>query len=128
MKRLGLLLFFSILLSGMAFSQSKPDVKFKKTIHDFGTIKEELGAVTTFFEFTNTGDSPVIIQRVSASCGCTTPTYSKEPILPGKTGNISARYTTTGRPGTFNKTVTVYTNVPDSVYVLTIKGSVTPKK
>ncbi len=128
MKRLGLLLFFSILLSGMAFSQLKPDVKFKKTIHDFGTIKEELGAVTTVFEFTNTGDSPVIIQRVSASCGCTTPTYSKEPILPGKTGNISARYTTTGRPGTFNKTVTVYTNVPDSVYVLTIKGSVTPKK
>ena len=128
MKKLGFLLIFSILLSGSIFAQTKPYAQFKKDVHDFGTIKEELGAVTTKFEFTNTGKSPLIVQRVSASCGCTTPTYTKEPILPGKKGNITVKYSTLGRPFGFKKTITVYTNVPDTVYILTIKGDVTPKK
>lgn len=126
MKKLGLLLMFSIVLSGVALAQSKPQAQFTRNKHDFGSIRESLGAVTTEFEFTNTGKSPLIIQRVSASCGCTTPSYSKEPILPGKKGKITARYSTKGRPGVFNKTVAVYTNVPDTVYVLTIKGNVIP--
>lgn len=128
MRRLSLVLLFSMLMGGFVFAQSVPQVTFKKTVHDFGAIKEEIGAVTTRFEFTNTGKSPLIIQRVSASCGCTTPGYTREPILPGKTGEITAKYSTTGRPGNFNKTITVYTNVPDTVYVLTIKGNVTPKR
>lgn len=128
MKKLGLLLIFSIVLSGVAFSQSTPKAQFKKNTHDFGTVKEELGSVDTQFEFTNTGKNPLIIQRVSASCGCTTPSYTQEPILPGKTGKIDVKYSTIARPGTFNKTISIYTNVPDTVYVLTIKGNVTPKK
>lgn len=128
MKKISIVLFFSIVLGGVAFSQSVPKVEFKKNVHDFGTIKEEIGAVSTQFEFTNTGKSPLIIQRVSASCGCTTPSYTKEPILPGKSGKIDAKYSTVARPGTFNKTITVYTNVPDTVYVLSIKGNVTPRK
>lgn len=128
MKKLNLIVLFAVLVSGVAFAQQKPGVDFKKTEHNFGTIKEEIGAVTTQFEFTNTGKSPLIIQRVSASCGCTTPNYTKEPILPGKKGTISATYSTVSRPGTFNKTIRVYTNVPDTVYVLTIKGNVTPKQ
>ncbi len=126
MKKIGLLLIFSVVLSGVALAQAKPEAKFKKNEHNFGSIKESLGAVTTQFEFTNTGKTPLIIQRVSASCGCTTPSYSREPILPGKKGNVTARYSTTGRPGNFNKHLTVYTNVPDTVYVLTIKGNVIP--
>jgi hypothetical protein len=128
MKKISIVLFFSIVLGSVAFSQSVPKVEFKKNVHDFGTIKEEIGAVSTQFEFTNTGKSPLIIQRVSASCGCTTPSYTKEPILPGKSGKIDAKYSTVARPGTFNKTITVYTNVPDTVYVLSIKGNVTPRK
>ncbi|MDO5664025.1 MAG: DUF1573 domain-containing protein [Bacteroidia bacterium] len=128
MRKLSFILLFSILLSGVAFSQSVPKAQFKKNIHDFGTIKEEIGAVTTQFEFTNTGKSPLIIQRVSTSCGCTTPSYTREPILPGKSGIIEAKYSTIARPGTFNKTITVYTNAPDTVYVLTIKGNVTPRE
>jgi hypothetical protein len=128
MKRASLLILSAIICSLMAFSQQKPAVEFVKTEHDFGTIKEEMGAVTTQFAFTNTGKSPLIIQRVSASCGCTTPGYTREPILPGKKGTISAKYSTIARPGTFNKTITVYTNVPDTVYVLRIKGNVIPKK
>lgn len=122
------MILFAMICSLMAFSQQKPSVEFDKTEHNFGTIKEEMGAVTTQFEFTNTGKSPLIIQRVSASCGCTTPGYTREPILPGKKGTISAKYSTVARPGTFNKSITVYTNVPDTVYVLRIKGNVLPKK
>ena len=128
MKRATLLILSVMLCSLMAFSKEKPGMAFEKTEHNFGTIKEEMGAVTTRFEFTNTGTTPLIIRRVSASCGCTTPGYTREPILPGKTGTISAKYSTVARPGTFNKSITVYTNVPDTVYVLRIKGNVLPKK
>lgn len=128
MKKLGFILLFSLLLGGIVFAQSKPEANFAKKEHNFGTIKEEIGAVTTQFEFTNTGKSPLIIQRVSASCGCTTPSYTREPILPGKKGKIDVKYSTVARPGNFNKTVVVYTNVPDTVYVLSIKGNVTPKR
>ncbi len=128
MKKLSVLLLCAVLFSGVALAQQKPAMEFKKTEHNFGTIKEEIGAVTTQFEFTNKGNSPLIVQRVSASCGCTTPSYTREPILPGKKGTISAQYSTVRRPGTFNKTIRVYTNVPDTVYVLTIKGNVTPKQ
>lgn len=128
MKKLSFIVLFTILVSSIAFAQQPPKMDFAKTEHNFGTIKEELGAVTTLFEFTNTGKSPLIIQRVSSSCGCTTPSYTREPILPGKKGTISAKYATVARPGTFNKTITVYTNVPDTVYLLRIKGNVTPKQ
>ncbi len=128
MKKISLVLMFSVLITGLAFAQSSPNAEFNKKTHNFGTIKEEIGAVTTQFEFTNTGDKPLIIQRVSASCGCTTPSYTREPILPGKSGKIDVKYSTVARPGNFRKNVTVYTNVPDSVYVLTISGRVTPKE
>lgn len=128
MKKLTLVFLLSIFVTGAVFAQQKPQLKFERTEHNFGAIKEEVGDVTTQFEFTNTGDSPLIIQRVSASCGCTTPSYTREPVLPGKKGLISAKYSTVRRPGTFMKSITVYTNVPDTVYVLTIKGNVIPQK
>ncbi|HBT86130.1 MAG: DUF1573 domain-containing protein [Fermentimonas sp.] len=128
MKKIGFILLFTVLMSGIVFAQNKPAMEFEKTEHNFGTIKEEMGAVTTMFEFKNTGKSPLIIQRVASSCGCTTPSYTREPILPGKEGVVSAQYSTVRRPGTFNKTIRVYTNVPDTVYVLTIKGNVTPRQ
>jgi len=130
MKKLSFILLFTILVSSTAFAQLKPraEMDFKETEHNFGTIKEEMGAATTQFEFINTGMSPLIIQRVIASCGCTTPGYTREPVLPGKKGTISAKYSTIGRPGKFSKTITVYTNVPDTVFVLRIKGNVIPKK
>ena len=127
MKKTGLILLFTVFISAIAFA-AQPSMNFTKTEHNFGTVKEEMGAISTQFEFTNNGDSPLIIQRVSASCGCTTPSYTREPVLPGKKGVISAEYSTVRRPGTFNKTIRVYSNAPDTVYVLTIKGNVTPKK
>lgn len=128
MKKIGFIILFTVFMSNITFAQKQPKMVFEKTEHNFGTIKEEIGAVTTRFEFKNTGDTPLVIQRVSASCGCTTPSYTREPILPGKTGTVSAQYSTVRRPGSFNKTIRVYTNVPDTVYTLTIKGNVTPKQ
>jgi len=100
MKKLGFIFLLSMFVGGAALAQQKPDMDFERTEHNFGTIKEEIGAVSTQFEFTNTGKTPLIIQRVSASCGCTTPSYTREPVLPGKKGTISAKYSTVRRPGT----------------------------
>lgn len=100
----------------------KPEnLNFKTDMHDFGTVEE--GPAADFeFAFTNTGKEPIILQNVHASCGCTTPSYSKDPVLPGKTGIVKASYNTVGRPGPFTKSITVATNA--GTKVLTIKGTV----
>lgn len=102
-------------------------VTFSKTSHDFGNVKEGVQA-THDFEFTNTGKSPVIISNVSASCGCTTPFWTKDPVLPGKKGKVTASFNSTGRPGMFNKSVTVSSNAEPNTLVLTIQGSVLTKE
>lgn len=108
-------------------NKNAPKFKFKEEIHDFGTIKEG-PQVETVFEFTNVGKEPLIIQSASASCGCTTPDWPKEPILPGKNGKITVRYNTQGRVAPFNKEVFIQSNavVPDGGerYILRIKGTV----
>jgi hypothetical protein len=125
MKKFALILLTMCLSVSFAIAQKKgPAPKFDKTVYDFGKVEEKVGKVTTEFAFTNTGSAPLIINRVQTSCGCTTPEYTKEPVLPGKKGVIKVTYSTTGRVYTFNKKITVFTNVPDSVYTLTIKGEV----
>jgi len=94
---------------------------FKTELHDFGTVPEGPAAEYEF-SFTNKGKEPLIIQAVNASCGCTTPSYSKDPVLPGKTGTVKASYNTAGRPNAFTKTITVTSNA--GTKVLTIKGEV----
>lgn len=101
--------------------------KFENTTHDFGSIKEEDGSVTHEFKFTNTGSAPLIIGNVQASCGCTTPAWSRDPVLPGKTGFIRAQYDVRNRPGVFNKSLTITANTDPVNTVLTIKGIVVPK-
>lgn len=128
MKRISIVFLLSFVMSGFLFAQSKPEVKFNKNVHDYGSVKEEVEVALSEFEFTNTGKTPVVIQRVITSCGCTTPSYTREPVLPGKKGKVKVAYNTIHRPGTFRKNVRVYTNVPDTVYTLTIKGHVIPKK
>ena len=99
-----------------------PDnIAFKSDSYDFGTV-EEGPAAEHVFTFTNTGKEPLIIQRVQPSCGCTTPDWTKEPIAPGKTGMIKSSYGTQGRPGHFEKTMTVFTNA--GTKMVTFKGTV----
>jgi hypothetical protein len=106
------------------YAQTK--MKVSETEHDFGKFKEEAGRQTYDFAVTNTGTDPLVIQNVVASCGCTTPEWTKQPIPAGASGKVTAIYDPKGRPGVFNKTLSVYTNSKPEVVVLVIKGEVIP--
>lgn len=96
-------------------------LKFEKTVHNFGTVPE--GPAASYdFVFTNTTKKAVKLESVRASCGCTTPYWSKEEIAPGKTSKITVSYNTKGRPGNIYKTITVKSTAGQKV--LTIKGNV----
>lgn len=124
MKRI--ILFAAILFSLTAMAQM-PVITFDKTTHDFGKINEADGRVTTVFEFKNEGMVPLVLTNVRASCGCTTPKWTREPIEPGQTGTITVTYNPSGRPGRFQKTVTVTSNTEEATTRLYIKGEVIPK-
>ena len=102
-----------------------PLAEFETLVMDYGTIEQHSDPYR-FFKFTNTGDAPLIISNAKGSCGCTVPTYPKEPILPGESAEIKVRYAT-DRVGPFSKKVTLTTNEKDNVRVLTIKGKVNAK-
>jgi hypothetical protein len=119
------LVILAIFAGHVVFGQTKsPNINFEKTAHDFGKIEEAKGAVSIEFKFTNTGGSPIIISNVKASCGCTTPDWTKDPVLPGKSGFVKATYDPKNRPGPFNKTITVTSNAENATVVLSIKGDV----
>lgn len=118
-------IFMAILLAtGMASAQKKAVIAADETSHDFGQIKEADGKVSATFVVKNTGDVPLAITRVIASCGCTTPEWTKEPIAPGASGNIKITYDPKGRPGPFSKTISVYSNGKTGSFILTIRGEV----
>jgi hypothetical protein len=101
--------------AGMAFEQ--------ETI-DYGTVEFKADGGREFV-FTNNGTKPLIITNCAGSCGCTVPTWPREPIAPGAKGVIAVKYAT-DRPGAFTKTVTVTANIAETAKVLTIKGIVSP--
>jgi hypothetical protein len=98
-------------------------ISFKADNYDFGTVVEG-PQVTHDFKFKNEGKEPLILSNVRASCGCTVPTWPREPILPGKEAVISATYSTSGRVGSFTKTITVESNASEGSKVVTIRGEV----
>lgn len=114
--------------AAFAFAQnpapaSKADIQFIEDSHDFGNIKE--GTQATYeFKFTNTGTEPLILSDVRPSCGCTTPEWTREPIAPGATGVIKAIFNSNGRPGSFNKSITVTSNAASGQKVITFRGFV----
>lgn len=123
MKRVVLGLVFTVIFfSGQA--QQAKQLTFREETHDFGMVSENKGPVTHEFVFTNNSNRPVKILKVQASCGCTTPGWSKEIIPPGKEGFVQASYNPKGRPGFFNKSLTVTTDLEANPIVLQIKGQV----
>lgn len=124
-------LLISLLLLAVVFkSQAQPQVadtslviQFESLVHDYGTIVKGSDG-TCEFKFVNAGKTPLIIQNVSASCGCTVPEWTKEPVQPGKSGKIKVSYNTAIISG-FTKTVTVVSNARNNPVILTIKGVVT---
>ena len=118
----------SLLLASPAAFSAGPLIKFLDTTHDFGNIKEASGAVSHDFRFTNTGDAPLVILSVTTSCGCTKPTFPKQPVEPGDTAVVTITYNPVGRPGEFDKNISVKSNsqkAPKSR--LKISGVVLPK-
>ncbi len=112
-----------IFIGFQLFSQEKKaKITFKQTEIDYGTINKNSDGTRTF-EFTNTGDAPLIINRVKSSCGCTVPSKPTKPIMPGQSDKIVVKYNTR-RPGPFRKTITVYSNAVNNVVILKIKGKV----
>lgn len=121
-----------IMMLGMAnlvLSQQKaPRIVFDQKQYNFGNIKEDGGQVSHSFSFVNQGSEPLIINKVNATCGCTTPEWTREPVKPGGEGRIRATFDPRRRPGKFNKSVTVHTNASNGTVLLRIQGKVLPRK
>ena len=134
MKKLSLIILVIIASVSSIFAQvqqqpvkaednpNAPEITFDKLVHDYGTVAFSGDGVSSF-KFTNTGKEPLILQQPQSSCGCTVPTWPKEPILPGESSEIKVTYNTK-RAGPINKTVTIRSNAKNSLVVLRIKGKV----
>lgn len=125
------LLFVAIVFTSLAtFAQESPltandSIIFNKLEHNYGTIEQGSNGEVQF-KFTNKGQEPIVLSNVRASCGCTTPQWPRNPIMPGKEGVIKVIYNT-NIVGAFNKSITVMSNATNSNVVLRIKGNVTKK-
>jgi hypothetical protein len=125
MKKFALILSFLFVatIALQAQPQSGPEITFDKEVHDYGNLKQ--GADASYeFRFTNTGKEPLIVSQAKGSCGCTVPSWPKEPIKPGQSATIKVKYDS-NRPGPINKSVTITSNaVTEPTKVIRIKGFV----
>ena len=125
MKKIILLLFVGLLGMTMTAQDAAAKIEFKSETVDYGEIEKGADGVRVF-EFTNTGDAPLIITKVNSTCGCTIPKKPEGPILPGKTGEIQVKYDT-NRVGPIRKAITVISNADTPTKVLKIKGEIKGK-
>lgn len=129
------LLLFTIFISCalMTFAQDnvakkQAEIKFDQTMYDFGRFPESSPVQTCKFYFTNTGNDLLLIHQAVASCGCTVPNYSKEPIRPGERGTITVTYNGQGKvPGVFKKSITLRTNAKTEMIRIYITGEMETK-
>lgn len=120
-------LFGAFVLGTIAMS-AQAVIKFDKTTHDYGKFTEDK-AQTVVFKFTNTGNEPLVIHQAFASCGCTVPTFTKESIAPGKSGELKVVYNGKGKlPGHFKKTVSVRSNATNALVRVYVEGEMIEKK
>lgn len=101
-------------------------IEFEESVFDFGEVKEG-EVIDHVYTYTNTGTVPVILSQVSASCGCTTPSYTQTPVLPGKSGEVKVSFDSNGQVGKQQKIVTIVSNADDRVTTIQLKGEVLPK-
>ncbi len=122
MMKNAILILFVGLLALSVNAQDTASIQFEQETLDYGVIAQGSDGVRVF-EFTNTGSAPLIISKVSSSCGCTIPKKPEEPILPGESGEIQVKYDT-NRVGPIRKAITVISNADTPTKVLKIKGEV----
>jgi opacity protein-like surface antigen len=127
MLMMAVLLFACVSFASAQDNQAQ--IKFDKVSHDFGTFSESNPVQECVFTFTNVGQAPLIINQAVASCGCTVPSYTKEPIAQGKTGAIKVTYNGKGKfPGHFKKSITVRTNGKPEMSRLYVEGTMEEAK
>ena len=100
-----------------------PAITFEESKYDFGSVVQG-GTVDHVFKFKNTGTAPLIISNIGVSCGCTTPEWTKDPVLPGKTGSITAHFNSTGKMGMQNKVLTIESNAAAGSTTVSLVGEV----
>ncbi|RED47189.1 MULTISPECIES: DUF1573 domain-containing protein [Winogradskyella] len=122
MKNLLAVLFVGLMSLGSFAQEKVAKIEFKTDVIDYGTIEKGADGVRVF-EFTNTGDAPLVISNVKSTCGCTVPKKPKGPIMPGETGVIEVKYDTK-RVNPIRKTITVFSNAETPTVALKIKGLV----
>ncbi len=118
-----------LVISFSSYAQTGAKIEFKEETINYGEVVKGVDDGIRVFEFTNTGDAPLIISNVKSSCGCTVPSKPKEPILPGQSEKITVQYNM--NPGPISKTITVESNAvnkPNGVVPLRIKGTVIVKE
>ncbi len=129
MKRFLLLMLSALAIALCVAAKDSASIKFNETKVDLGQIHAAKGKVTFSYKFTNAGTAPLIIVSVSnGGCGCTRPSFPKEPIAPGKSGTISITFDPTGRAGELNREVSVRTNGKPKTVKLRFSGVVIPEK
>jgi len=124
MKKIAIAAFVLLITTALSAQMNAPQINFEKKAHDFGEIQEADGPATYIFKFNNIGSKPLVLKNVRASCGCTTPKWTKEPILPNGEGELKVTYDPRNRPGAFRKTITVTTNAEPANVYLSITGKV----
>lgn len=112
----------SVSFGASAQIQLSEGLEVDKTVHNFGDIKMKSGPVSCSFTITNTSNEPAVIYQVVTSCGCTDASWTKEPIMPKKTGKVSVTYTNDEGPYPFDKTITVYISSSKKPVLLKIRG------
>ena len=131
MKQIIFTLITLFLSCNLSFAQDKAKtpkgkaiISCENAVKDFKVIQEKDGKVSHTFVIKNTGNGPLVLTRVIASCGCTSTQWTKEPIAPGKTGNVKVTYDPKNRPGQFYKTISIYSNGKRGSFLLGIRGEV----
>ncbi len=122
MKKMVLVLFVGLLTWSVSAQDKTAKIQFTSDTVDYGEIEKGSDGVRVF-EFKNTGDAPLVISKVSSSCGCTIPKKPEAPIQPGETGEIQVKYDT-NRVGPIRKAITVISNADTPTIILKIKGTV----
>lgn len=122
MKNLITVLFVGLISLGSFAQEKVAKIEFKTDVIDYGTIEKGADGVRVF-EFTNTGNAPLVISNVKSTCGCTVPKKPKGPIMPGESGVIEVKYDTK-RVNPIRKTITVFSNAETPTVALKIKGLV----
>jgi len=100
-----------------------PNIQFEESKYDFGSVAQG-GIVEHTFKFKNTGTAPLVISNIGVSCGCTTPDWTRDPVMPGKTGSVTAKFNSTGKMGMQNKVLTIESNSAAGNAMVSLVGEV----